>query len=345
MHLLRHGKDVTALFDRLGLNVKAYREFPKQRESKSESSGDTELISPLTVKAVAVQQAGMRVRSKAPQSIDTPLQTAWRALEPSFLSSVEIRKGETAPAVRMALFSLNGGVGKTTLAASIAQSLSSSSKGTVLVNCSSGFALEQYLQIKGARLGGVSFLSTGTCSEAVPVPVIDACPLEGFDGVKQQQRERLIQEAVQQADLVLFDMPVIANAESRSLLLGTDLLVVPIVPDLQSTATVALLDAFLCSKEKVGPNVHFVLNRYDSERSFHREVRARFEAILEKRLLPVVIPEDPLIQDATASGLTVLDYAPHSEVSREIDALAQMLTSPPLRSSTVAKNLFQGEIA
>jgi cellulose biosynthesis protein BcsQ len=98
-------------------------------------------------------------------------------------------------------------------------------------------------------------------------------------------------------------------------------LVVPILPDMSSVACLGSLEAF------DGEKALYLLNQFDASLPLHRDVRAILQQQLGDRLLPFVLRRSSLVSEALAEGMTVIDYAPGSEVAADYRDLAGWLRS------------------
>jgi cellulose biosynthesis protein BcsQ len=98
-------------------------------------------------------------------------------------------------------------------------------------------------------------------------------------------------------------------------------LLVPILPDMSSVACLGLLEALNQGKAV------YLLNQFDASSSLHRDVRAILQQQLGDRLLPFVLRRSSLVSEALAEGMTIVDYAPGSEVAADYQELAGWLRS------------------
>jgi cellulose biosynthesis protein BcsQ len=69
------------------------------------------------------------------------------------------------------------------------------------------------------------------------------------------------------------------------------------------------------------------LNQFDASSPLHLDVRAILQQQLGDRLLPLVLRRSPAVSEALAEGMTVIDYAPGSEVAEDYRTLAGWLRS------------------
>ena len=101
-------------------------------------------------------------------------------------------------------------------------------------------------------------------------------------------------------------------------------LLVPILPDMSSVACLGSLEALDADH---GEKALYLLNQFDASSPLHRDVRAILQQQLGDRLLPFVLRRSSLVSEALAEGMTVIDYAPGSEVAADYRDLAGWLRS------------------
>ena len=97
-------------------------------------------------------------------------------------------------------------------------------------------------------------------------------------------------------------------------------LLVPILPDINSVASLAPLEAFLSDQK-----CFYLLNQFDPSLTLHLDVRAMLQQRLGSRLLPVVVRRSAAVSESLAEGLTVIDYAPDSPAAEDYRHLADWL--------------------
>ena len=104
-------------------------------------------------------------------------------------------------------------------------------------------------------------------------------------------------------------------------------LLVPILPDMSSVACLGSLEALGPVSQPAGKKPLYLLNQFDASSPLHRDVRAILQQQLGDRLLPFVLRRSSLVSEALAEGMTVIDYAPGSEVAADYRDLAGWLRS------------------
>jgi cellulose biosynthesis protein BcsQ len=150
--------------------------------------------------------------------------------------------------------------------------------------------------------------------------------IEAEEAATPEQEEsamKLVQQASVHADATLLDLPVGASSRTLDLALSADYILVPLLPNVHSAATLRSLEELLQAGRAMGTQVHYVMNRYEPSRALHREMHDRLQSILGDALLPLYIREEPLVQDAMRNGVTVVDYAADSEIVADLRALSR----------------------
>jgi cellulose synthase operon protein YhjQ len=260
-------------------------------------------------------------RWHALRSIFGPVQAP---LDPSSFPAFEQR-----PPI-VVVFSLAGGVGKTCLIATLGRVLSALGEHTLLAETAACGILPFYFGSRELRPGVVrTFFPPGAFGEDCDAPV-QMLNLQG-DGSpgESSQHDPLLAELLRDgrgASRIVVDVAT-ANRKwmSRMLSLRPTLLV-PILPDMSSVACLGSLEAL-----DAGPagdeKPLYLLNQFDASSPLHRDVRAILQQQLGDRLLPFVLRRSSLVSEALAEGMTVIDYAPGSEVAADYRDLAGWLRS------------------
>jgi cellulose synthase operon protein YhjQ len=288
-------------------------EIEPQGTNAPESGRQTESI-PQTTPVAATRWHALR-------SIFAPVQAP---LDPSSFPAFEQR-----PPI-VVVFSLAGGVGKTCLVATLGRVLSALGEHTLLAETAACGILPFYFGSRELRPGVVrTFFPPGAFGEDCDAPVQmlnlqgDGSPGDG------NQQDPLLTELLRDgrgASRIVVDVAT-ANRKWMSRLLSLrPTLLVPILPDMSSVACLGSLEAL-----DAGPagdeKPLYLLNQFDASSPLHRDVRAILRQQLGDRLLPFVLRRSSLVSEALAEGMTVIDYAPGSEVAADYRDLAGWLRS------------------
>jgi cellulose synthase operon protein YhjQ len=284
---------------------------------------------------VASQPAAPRAPEDTLQGSRDRLISRWFALKGVFDSASAPAEPVSAPAaVRapvMAVFSLAGGVGKTSLVATLGRALSARGERVLLVD-TAAFGLLPFFF--GARDQGPGVLRTFTppaSSGDAPIQMVTIDP-EGLEPETAGQ-EPLAGEITKFAsgvNRVIVDLATASGATTRRVLRMAPMVLVPVTPDMNSVVSVSSIEAFFEHNSNANgtPQLpYYVLNQFDSSLPLHLDVREVLREQLGDRLLPFALRRAPAVSEALAEGMTVMDYAPNSTVAEDFGSLAGWVKS------------------
>ena len=226
----------------------------------------------------------------------------------------------------LALFSLAGGVGKTSLAATMGRALSSRGERVLLVDTAAYGLLPFFFGAHDQRPGQLrTFSPPGTSTDA-PIQMVTIDP-DGL-GAESSNQEALCAEIGKYSrgvSRVIVDLATASGATTRRVLKMAPLVLVPMVPDMNSVVSVSSIDSFF--QHNPNPAMkpampYYVLNQFDPSLPLHLDIREVLREQLGDRLLPFVVRRSPAVSEALAEGMTVMDYAPSSTVAEDFGTLA-----------------------
>lgn len=297
----RNQTDVGVLCAELGIEPGRYRTFRRSRVEDSLSAAGKGV--PTEARRAALGQA-------APAPAVLP--GAWSALEAALPRKTP---GAVAPApdalrvqrIGVTLFPVVGGVGVTTLVATLGRLLASAGRRVAL-----------------AEPPGQSLLRFYFTDGAAELPKILAGE-SGDDWLRE-----VLAQAREDLDLVLIDAGAGLPDEARSVCVQAAIRIVVLTPDLRSVVRLAPLVESIRQEGTAGRSprpVYLLLNQYDPAVDLHREILERLEQQYEGWVSPVSIRRSDLIGTALANGRTVVDDAPGSEVAGDYRLLSDWLTT------------------
>jgi cellulose synthase operon protein YhjQ len=281
-------------------------------------------------------------QTSAPQPPEDTLQgsrerliSRWFALRsvfdaaPAQTEAVPIPVVSRAPA--MAVFSLAGGVGKTSLVATLGRALSARGERVLLVDTAAFGLLPFFFGATDQRPGQLrTFTPPGVSSDA-PIQMVTIDP-EGL-GPDQPSQESLsgeITKFARGASRIIVDLATASGATTRRIMRMAPLVLVPVVADMNSVVSVSSIDAFFEHNNiQAGKPVlpYYVLNQFDATLPLHLDVREVLREQLGERLLPFALRRSPTMSEALAEGMTVMDYAPGSTLAEDFATLAGWVKS------------------
>jgi len=220
----------------------------------------------------------------------------------------------------LAVHSLAGGVGKTTLCANLARVLCSLGEQILLVDASGSGLLPFYFGANDLRPGLRKFVAPGMTYS--PLRVI------GAEDVTAEWLNGDVRSAMPASNRIVFDLGPASFGLLPNIFGIASTILVPLLPDLNSILTIPRVEASLDKMRSRGtkvPDPFYVFSEFDSESSIDQRARELVAKQCGERLLQFTIRHGAEIGPAIASRMTVVDYAPESEVSQDYVQLADWL--------------------
>jgi cellulose synthase operon protein YhjQ len=315
------GKDVLALFDKVKLGDLRYRTFAAQKTpQKNEPTYAPPQVADVTPAAAAVNHPR-------------------RALQSVFEVNARLRIASAQPhlaagsGAALIFASCAGGVGKTTLCATVARVLSARLSNVLVADrCPQGI-MPYYFGLERLSAGGLQTVYPNARRAGYQMTMVNAPCEEQPNTPTAAWLEQLQAEST----LTLMDLPTLNNRSLQEQMIPAGYVVVPLVPDVQSIASIAGVEALSnASSEGQNRRCLFVLNRFDEARPLHREIRTHLEKVLEDRLAPLAVRESEYVAEALSLGITVLDHVPQSPVANDFEQLAAWMEARLLSPAEIS---------
>ncbi len=218
----------------------------------------------------------------------------------------------------LGIYSLAGGVGKTTICANLGRALCFQGERVLLVDASGSGLLPFHFGANDLRPGLRTFVS----------PDMGHLPLQviGTDEVTPAWLENDVRAAMGTTRRTIFDLgPASFSLVPKIFEMCTEILV-PLLPNPNSILSISRIEHSLNKLRSEGntiPFPYYVFNEFDGEHP--RDMRARElvggQCECGNRLLSLTICYGPEVDEAIASRMTVTDHAPESEVTRDFQNL------------------------
>ena len=232
----------------------------------------------------------------------------------------------------MAVYSLVGGVGKTSLVATLGRALSAMGEQVLLVDTTFGGLLPFYFGSRDGKPGVVRTFSppslpasaTGRAENQVPVQLLnlEAERFPRYEGGHDLLLGKLLQDG-RAASRILIDVATASREVNERLFALQPTVLVPVLPDMNSVTSLQSLESSLGALAHAAANrVFYLLNQFDGSSALHRDMREILRQRLGDRLLPFVVRSSTALSEALAEGMTVMDYAPDSVVAEDYRKLA-----------------------
>jgi len=245
------------------------------------------------------------------------------------------KMGRWTQAKVVAIVSANGGVGKSTVAASLAKTLRHPGGRTIAIDLDPQNALSSHLGVAGQDAGliqlkeqhadwGAYRLPGFGSSECLPFGLssvndrrsLEQLMLEDSDWLNQHLASMNLGEN----DTVILDTPAGTTLYSQQALDAADLVLVTAVADASSYLALDAITPWLAHQRPA--QLHrYVLNQRDDSRSFSRDMGVLFVRRLGAELI-ATIGQDQRFNESLAYGRDLLQYAPESTACKDILALS-----------------------
>jgi cellulose synthase operon protein YhjQ len=290
--------------------------------------GDAPLSAPAPGSAEAQSAGDRRGGDRRNQRGESEV-SRWFALKEKHRSVSPEPGGEEGQVPVLAMCSLAGGVGKTSIVASLSSVLAGRGERVLLVDASRYGLLSLYFGARDLRGDSVRSFSRG--EGATPVRVLNVDPDAMVD--ERGRRDWLAEATAQEGESlqrVLIDVPTGRESLLAGLRDVSLTVLVPVEPNLTSVVSLQRLRGFFrghaeSAMRAVQP--YFVLNKFDPALALHGEVREMLREQLGERLLPFAMRRSRVVSEALAEGMTAVDYAPHAAVVEDFAQLASWVRS------------------
>jgi len=276
----------------------------------------------------------------------------WFALKGVFaqpgqeLEPAPVRQKETRTPV-VAVFSLAGGVGKTSLVATVGRSLSSMGEKVLLTDTTSHGLLPFYFGASELRQGTVRTFSPPSGSTDAPIYLVsyDVEQKAGNDEAQEMLAEEIISNS-RGTHRILLDLTVRSSWIVGRMSRMSPTILVPVAPDMNSVISLQTLEKFFSGVSDGDGRLlqpYYVLNQFDPSLPLHLDVREVMRRQLGDRLLPFVIRRAPAVSEALAEGMTVVDYAPDAAVAEDYMNVATWLRTVAAPATAGFRNVRWSE--
>jgi len=263
------------------------------------------------------------------------LASRWFALQGIFEGTAPPAQTAPAPTAArapvLAIFSLAGGVGKTSIVATLGRALSGRGERVLLVDTAAYGLLPFFFGARDQRPGFLRTFSPPPSSGDAPIQMITIDPdIAGPETAAQESLSVEISKHARGLGRVVIDLPTASGSTARRVMRLSPQVLIPLVPDMSSVVSVSSIDAFFQHQNGASassPLPHYILNQFDSSLPLHLDVREILREQLGDRLLPFVLRHSPAVSEALAEGMTVMDYAPNSAVTDDYSSLAAWVKS------------------
>jgi cellulose biosynthesis protein BcsQ len=281
------------------------------------------------------------VGSESLQSAKERVASRWFALNGLFTRSAPAAELSSVPKRErhvpvIAVFSFAGGVGKTSLIATLGRALASHGERVLLADTTHFGLLPFYFGARDLKAGAVRTFTPPNNGIDAPVYAVtlDVQQPRGEGAGEDPLVEALLLEG-QRSQRILVDVQTASEDVVRRLLPLRPIVLAPLLPEMNSVVSVNAIESVFSGPTFSAPggaaeqNIKpiYLLNQFDASMPLHIDVREILQDQLGDRLLPFVVRWSPAVSEALAEGMTVFDYAPNSSVAEDYLRLANWFRS------------------
>jgi len=345
-------KDVANLYSWANVEDVSYRDFSNQRKTrhiphvtdadlrKSEGSHVPELSiesqaevfeSSLPTPVEESPFPDVISVAEPPVEVDLPQPVSVHGVSaPAGFFEIGAMAPEESHAPALAIYSLAGGAGKTTVCANLGRIFSAMKEEVLLVDASGSGLLPFYFGATDLRSGLRTFVAPD--ANYSPLQVI------GTNEITKEWLENDVKAAMRKAERTIFDLGPSSMSLLPQILGMCSTVIVPLLPDLNSILSVSRIEASWKAMQSTGTGVadlFYIFNRFDRHDSIDQRARALVERQCGDRLLPITIRDSAEVAKAIASRMTVADHAPGSEVTHDyLELAAWVRKRAPVRTGS-----------
>ncbi len=248
---------------------------------------------------------------------------------------------------KIAIVSAAGGVGRSTLTASLATLLAQREIAALALDFDPQNLLSTLLGSDEASLGGLlpdfltrkefgkSALVNSNEVACLPFGRANEASLVTFEQHLRAEPEWL-KKCIAQIDypsgaFLLMDTPRLPSSFARQAMVAADLVLAVLAPDVRSLALLPVVETTL-SRCAPGSQLIYVVNGLDSTRVLQSDLLARFRLTLQMRLFPYPVHRDEAIPRAVANRTNLQSLSPDSLVAQDLNGLLNWLLAGPASS-------------
>jgi cellulose biosynthesis protein BcsQ len=255
-------------------------------------------------------------------SAQLPAYQDWlpQAFTPMATPGMQVGPHEPRPADKttpvLAVYSIAGGVGKTTLSANLGKTLCSLGEQVLLVDASGRCLLPYYFGATDLRPGPRKFVAPGV--NAPPIQVIAA------DRVTSQWLDGEVKPLLSGSQRTIFDLGSACESLLPAILGMSTVVLVPLLPDLNSMVAVSGIERALGvqSGDPRTPAVFYLFNRFNELSSNDQRARDYVARLCGRRLLPIALRYSSELAEALHDGVPLAHPSPGPQLSHDYLELA-----------------------
>ena len=234
----------------------------------------------------------------------------------------------------IAIVSGNGGVGRTTIAASLAAMIARRGRPVLALDFDPQNALGLNLGLAPEETDGLvrRMIDGGRWHQAafqnsdqvrfLPYGATDDAGRLAFEarltGEAGWLPARLAEVDLPAETIIIADTPRLPSLAALAVVAAADLVIGVMNADTQCYARLPVLRSLVAGQAPLC----FVLNQFDATRRLQNDVLALLRPELGERLIPYLVHRDEAVPEAVASNRSLAEQSPHSQAAHDLQGLA-----------------------
>jgi cellulose synthase operon protein YhjQ len=311
------------------------------------------------VNNAASSQARVGSVEETLQHSQDPVIPRWHALKSVFArddrdqkNALEAGQEKRRNTPFVVVYSLAGGVGKTSLVATLGRALSSFGEKVLLTDVTSQGLLPFYFGASELHPGVVRTFSPPVGSTDAPIHLLSYdLAGRGKDRAtnESEAHDEIFEELLSnshRSNRVLMDANANCGWIVERIAWMKPTILVPLSADMNSVLSLRAVERSFCGMLDADGHALqpvYLLNQFDASLPLHLDVREALKRKLGDRLLPFAIRRAVGVSEALAEGMTIIDYDPKSEVARDYMGVANWLRSTSASATVGLRSLRWNE--
>jgi cellulose biosynthesis protein BcsQ len=227
----------------------------------------------------------------------------------------EPKPSDKTPPV-LAVYSIAGGVGTTTLCANLGKALCSLGEQLLLVDASGRCLLPYYFGATDLRPGPRKFVAQGLHAPSIQVIAADRVTSQWLDGE--------VKPLMSSSQRTIFDLGPTCESLLPTILGMSKVVLVPLLPDLNSMFAISRIERALGvqSGDPRTPTVFYLFNRFNALSSNDQRAHDYVARLCGVRLLPIALRYSQELAETLQDGIPPAHPAPGPQLSHDYLELA-----------------------
>ncbi len=252
------------------------------------------------------------------------------------------QRSRTGRCTTIAVVSLAGGTGRSTIAANLAATLGQNGRAVVAADLDPQNALGLHFGLEGGESFGLFSANLApqevalwlarfrSAAAVLPFGPLTGAQIAGLEAASAREpqwlQKRLAAFVPNETEFLVLDTPARASPWLKQALTLADTVLVVLGPDAAGYATLPATEALLDEWVPGGQGrrrARYLVNKFDARRALDRDVLSSLRGVIPERTFARAIHADEVVSESLARRRLVVREGPESQVVAELSALAE----------------------